>query len=286
KFAPLGQHEASQDDSTNSGEHKPPEPNGDRRRHPLPAVVKAQLGFTPDWTAARFGLVDWDYQGLCDEVECPGCAQNQFHVWRRRYETTQGTYHHWGIVCPTCQKIMQPSDFDRRYYIRLLSWSKGLNPDWYSEGEATKATHGPHRDPPESSSAGSFDLQVPVKNLNFSRRVVNCFRRAQIETLGELLERTPADLMQISQFGAKSLDEVQRTLEKHGLSLKGRKRTIPRLGTSDPFSGPVVSGDMTLIEDACDRFGFYPTSISLLFERKGWTYEGLCDLVECPDGTC
>ena len=116
-----------------------------RSRLPLPQEVMAQLGFTSD--------SDWIYQGPCDVVECPRCAQNSFHVWRKRYETTQGTYYYWGIVCSTCQKIIPRPEFDDRSYRRLLRWSKGLNPEWYPTDRNIDPTHGPHQEHLETPSA-------------------------------------------------------------------------------------------------------------------------------------
>jgi len=70
---------------------------------------------------------------------------------------------------------------------------------------------------PETS--GSPDLELPIEALDLSERPRNCLRRAQIKTVGELVERTSDDLLNITNFGQKSLDEVIVKLDELGLSL-------------------------------------------------------------------
>ena len=70
---------------------------------------------------------------------------------------------------------------------------------------------------PEISS--SPDLDLPIEALDLSERPRNCLRRAQIKTVGELVERTSDDLLNITNFGQKSLDEVIAKLDELGLSL-------------------------------------------------------------------
>ncbi len=70
---------------------------------------------------------------------------------------------------------------------------------------------------PEISS--SPDLELPIEALDLSERPRNCLRRAQIKTVGELVERTSDDLLNITNFGQKSLEEVTAKLDELGLSL-------------------------------------------------------------------
>jgi hypothetical protein len=49
----------------------------------------------------------------------------------------------------------------------------------------------------------------------------NCLKRAQINTIGELLTKTEDDLLNITNFGQKSLDEVKAKLDERGLTLRG-----------------------------------------------------------------
>jgi DNA-directed RNA polymerase subunit alpha len=67
--------------------------------------------------------------------------------------------------------------------------------------------------------SGSPDLELPIEALDLSERPRNCLRRAQIKTVGELVERTSDDLLNITNFGQKSLEEVTAKLDELGLSL-------------------------------------------------------------------
>ncbi len=70
----------------------------------------------------------------------------------------------------------------------------------------------------EAESA-SPDLDLPIEALDLSERPRNCLRRAQIQTVGELVTRTEEDLLNITNFGQKSLEEVVHKLDELGLSL-------------------------------------------------------------------
>jgi len=73
-----------------------------------------------------------------------------------------------------------------------------------------------------SVSGGSPDLDLRIEELDLSERPRNCLKRAQINTIGELVERTEDELLAITNFGQKSLDEVIQRLDERGLSLKSR----------------------------------------------------------------
>ena len=80
-----------------------------------------------------------------------------------------------------------------------------------------RARRGRHR-----QAAGSPDLDLPIEDLDLSERPRNCLKRAQVNTVGELLEKTEDDLLAITNFGQKSLDEVIAKLDERGLSLRTR----------------------------------------------------------------
>jgi DNA-directed RNA polymerase subunit alpha len=69
------------------------------------------------------------------------------------------------------------------------------------------------------TSAGSPDLDLPIEDLDLSERPRNCLKRAQVNTIGELVQKTEDDLLAITNFGQKSLDEVIAKLDERGLSL-------------------------------------------------------------------
>jgi DNA-directed RNA polymerase subunit alpha len=69
---------------------------------------------------------------------------------------------------------------------------------------------------------GSPDLDLPIEDLDLSERPRNCLKRAQVNSVGELLQKTEDDLLAITNFGQKSLDEVIEKLDERGLSLRTR----------------------------------------------------------------
>ena len=71
------------------------------------------------------------------------------------------------------------------------------------------------------ATAGSPDLDHPIEDLDLSERPRNCLKRAQVNTIGELVMKTAEDLLNITNFGQKSLDEVIAKLDERGLSLRG-----------------------------------------------------------------
>jgi DNA-directed RNA polymerase subunit alpha len=71
-----------------------------------------------------------------------------------------------------------------------------------------------------TAESSSPDLDLPIEALDLSERPRNCLRRAQIQSVGELVEQTPEDLLNITNFGQKSLEEVVAKLDELGLSLQ------------------------------------------------------------------
>ena len=67
---------------------------------------------------------------------------------------------------------------------------------------------------------GSPELDLPIEDLGLSERPNNCLKRAQINTIGELLMRTEEELLALTNFGQKSLDETKQKLDERGLSLR------------------------------------------------------------------
>jgi DNA-directed RNA polymerase subunit alpha len=69
-------------------------------------------------------------------------------------------------------------------------------------------------------SSASPDLDLRIEDLDLTERPRNCLKRAQINTIGELVDRTLDDLLNITNFGQKSLDEVLQKLDERGLALR------------------------------------------------------------------
>jgi DNA-directed RNA polymerase subunit alpha len=71
-----------------------------------------------------------------------------------------------------------------------------------------------------ADQSGQEHLDLPIEALDLSERPRNCLRRAQIQTVGELIEKTEEDLLNITNFGMKSLEEVVAKLDELGFSLR------------------------------------------------------------------
>ena len=73
----------------------------------------------------------------------------------------------------------------------------------------------------EPVDEGEAVLDTPIEELDLSVRSFNCMKRQGVNTIGQLTECTEADLLNIRNFGAKSIEEVKDKLQQMGLSLKG-----------------------------------------------------------------
>jgi DNA-directed RNA polymerase subunit alpha len=74
--------------------------------------------------------------------------------------------------------------------------------------------------PSPTDAALAADLALPIEELDLTVRSYNCLKREGIHTVGELTARSEADLLDIRNFGAKSIDEVKAKLVGMGLQLK------------------------------------------------------------------
>src|ERR671914_2505653 len=63
-------------------------------------------------------------------------------------------------------------------------------------------------------------LAQPIEDMDLTVRSYNCLKREGVTTVGELTQKTEEDLMEIRNFGQKSIDEVKAKLEELGLGLR------------------------------------------------------------------
>ncbi len=80
------------------------------------------------------------------------------------------------------------------------------------------------------------DLALPVDDLNLTVRSYNCLKREGIHTVGELVGRSEQDLLDIRNFGSKSIDEVKAKLAELGLSLKDSALGFDPLAAADDYA--------------------------------------------------
>ena len=63
------------------------------------------------------------------------------------------------------------------------------------------------------------NLNRSVEELELSVRSYNCLKNANIQTIGELVQKTEAEMLKTKNFGRKSLNEIKEILASMGLSL-------------------------------------------------------------------
>ncbi len=93
------------------------------------------------------------------------------------------------------------------------------------------------------------DLALPVEDLNLTVRSYNCLKREGIHTVGELVSRSEQDLLDIRNFGSKSIDEVKLKLHEMGLALKDSAPGFDPLSAADRYDeDDDVEGDEDFAE--------------------------------------
>jgi len=93
--------------------------------------------------------------------------------------------------------------------------------------------------PSPTDAALAADLALPIEDLQLTIRSYNCLKREGIHAVGELVARSEADLLDIRNFGAKSINEVKDKLAELGLSLKDSPLDF------DPTTADYYDGDDT-----------------------------------------
>lgn len=91
--------------------------------------------------------------------------------------------------------------------------------------------------PLDDRSAGqSSEVKAPdarIEELDFSVRTYNCLKKANIQTIADLVQTTEEDLMNIRNFGRKSLLEVRDKLAQFSLTLAGAPLAEPAEGDEE-----------------------------------------------------
>ncbi|MFK5635155.1 MULTISPECIES: DNA-directed RNA polymerase subunit alpha [unclassified Ornithinimicrobium] len=102
------------------------------------------------------------------------------------------------------------------------------------------------------SSAGdgalASDLALPIEELDLTVRSYNCLKREGIHSVGELVGRSEADLLDIRNFGSKSIEEVKDKLAEMNLALKDSPPGFEGASSYDDASFD-DEGDAAFVED-------------------------------------
>ena len=96
-------------------------------------------------------------------------------------------------------------------HLKLFQNMDGL-PEEEEEEEATF--------PEEEEDDSSKVLDMTIEDLDLSVRSFNCLKRANINTVAELIQRNEEDMMKVRNLGKKSLEEVEQKLAALGLGLR------------------------------------------------------------------
>ena len=75
-------------------------------------------------------------------------------------------------------------------------------------------------DSADGQKAGDGEDEILIEELEIGVRSYNCLKREGIQTVGDLVKRSEAELLNTPNFGKKSIEEVKENLAKMGLSLR------------------------------------------------------------------
>ena len=102
--------------------------------------------------------------------------------------------------------------------------------------------------PSPTEVADTATFSMPIEDLDLTVRSYNCLKREGIHTVGELVGRSEADLLDIRNFGSKSIDEVKIKLNSLGLALKDSPPGFEMPVTIDSFGDDDFDGDFAETE--------------------------------------
>jgi DNA-directed RNA polymerase subunit alpha len=130
-------------------------------------------------------------------------------------------------------RVGQITDYDK---LVLEVWTNGSVTPEEAIGMASKIlvnqlgifthlTDAPLAMPEEEaeSELGSKTAEMTIDELDLSVRAFNCLKRAGINTVSELVQKTQEDMMKVRNLGKKSLEEVEHKLGLLGLALRSNE---------------------------------------------------------------
>src|SRR5581483_6586068 len=89
------------------------------------------------------------------------------------------------------------------------------------------------------------NLNRSVEELELSVRSYNCLKNANIQTIGDLVQKTEAEMLRTKNFGRKSLNEIKEILQNLGLSFGMKFDSQGRLvsPSGQPVGAPAPGGE-------------------------------------------
>jgi len=89
-----------------------------------------------------------------------------------------------------------------------------------ADGEALAGVGEPAAAGPRASRSPDGMDDILIEELELGVRSYNCLKRAGVQTVGDLLQKSESELNAIPNFGRKSIEEVIETLKARGLELR------------------------------------------------------------------
>jgi DNA-directed RNA polymerase subunit alpha len=94
-------------------------------------------------------------------------------------------------------------------------------------GSHTSAPVSPSGEATGGDAVRLAELQTPIDDLELSVRSVNSLKNSNIRSLGDLVRQTESQILQVKNFGKKSLQEIADLLERKGLNFGMRYEESP-----------------------------------------------------------
>ena len=166
-----------------------------------------------------FDLEDDKYQDRISQVLNIPVSDFELSVRSRNCLSRMGVDTIGDLARSTEQELLGSKNFGETSLIEIrdMLHSKGL-----ALGQLAHESR-PEREVDRSSlspeEAAVFDR--PISDLNLSVRARKCMVRLRMNTIGELLRKTPDELLESKNFGVTSLNEVREKLTLLGLKLRG-----------------------------------------------------------------
>lgn len=114
---------------------------------------------------------------------------------------------------------------------------------------------------PEVPKPTPEELKVSISELDLSTRTRNALLSAGVQTLGELIEKTEAELLATRSIGEHSIDEIKAFLARRGLGLREAERAITPLL---PSAGPPVVPSPEALEMSIEELGLSLRTVKAL----------------------
>ncbi|MAE60688.1 MAG: hypothetical protein CMJ49_04930 [Planctomycetaceae bacterium] len=154
--------------------------------------------------------------------------------------------------------------------IKAMLAAKGLRLGQYIDAEQSRAREEMYD---QLRGTGQENVVgVPIEQLDLSARAAKALTLLNIHTIGDLIQRTEAELLGIKNFGSTSLDEIKLKLEERGLSLRLLDDDETPEGAAEGVSGlleeAIASMDAYVMEDD-DANEAGPSEAELTDESSG-----------------